>query len=114
MASKPEFVQHVCDLLESAAMITNRKMFGEYGIYCDGKLFALICDNQLFIKITEAGKAMMPDLQTAPPYKGAKPYFLFEQIDDSSVLTNFVTATCKELPPPKPPKPRKLKANTSK
>ena len=59
MASKPEFVQHVCDLLESAGMITNRKMFGEYGIYCDGKLFALICDNQLFIKITEAGKAMM-------------------------------------------------------
>ena len=114
MASSLEYVKFIAEQLSELEEISYRKMFGEYGIYCDGKLFALICDNQLFIKITEAGKAMMPDLQTAPPYKGAKPYFLFEQIDDSSVLTNFVTATCKELPPPKPPKPRKLKANTSK
>lgn len=112
MASRPEFVQHVCDLLEGAGQITSRKMFGEYGIYCDKKLFALICDDQLFIKITEAGKAMIPDLKAVPPYEGARPYFLFEDIDDSAALTKFVAATCKELPPPKPPKPRKTRTNT--
>lgn len=102
MASNPEFVQYIADQLAGAGTITYRKMFGEYGFYCDGKIFALVCDNQLFIKITEAGKKLAPDLETAPPYQGAKLYFLIENIDDGAFLTKFVTATCKELPAPKP------------
>ena len=76
MASRQEFVQYVLEQLSDAGAITYRKMFGEYGVYCDGKIFALICDDQLFIKITEAGKRLAPHLKTMPPYEGAKPYFL--------------------------------------
>lgn len=101
MASRPEFVQYVADQLEGAGSITYRKMFGEYGMYCDGKIFALICDDQLFIKITEAGKKAAPHLEIAPPYEGAKPYFLIEDIDDREFLTEFVAETCKELSLPK-------------
>lgn len=101
MASRPEFVQYIADQLISAGMITYRKMFGDYGMYCDGKLFALICDNQLFVKITAAGKRLAPDLETAPPYKGAKPYFLIEGIDNREFLVEFVKETCRELPVPK-------------
>lgn len=108
MASNLEFVQYTADQLSDAGQITYRKMFGEYSLYCDGKLFALVCDNQLFIKITEAGKQLAPNLETAPPYQGAKPYFLIENIDDRAFLTEFVTATCRELPAPKP-KPAKKK-----
>ena len=57
-------------------------MFGEYGMYLDGKIFALICNDQLYIKTTEAGKRLMPELEMAPPYQGAKNYFLFEEIDN--------------------------------
>lgn len=57
MASRQEFVQYSTDQLSGAGTITYRKMFGEYGIYCDGKFFALICNDQLFVKITEAGLA---------------------------------------------------------
>lgn len=109
MASNPEFVQYVADNLSGAGLITYRKMFGEYGMYCDGKIFALICNNQLFIKITEAGKKMQPTLPQAPPYEGAKDYFLMEDIDDSVFLTDFVIATCKELPMPKEKKGKKVK-----
>lgn len=107
MASNPEFVRYVADQLTEAGQITYRKMFGEYGMYCDGKIFALICDNQLFIKITENGKALAPTLDMAPPYEGAKPYFLFEEIDNRDFLTEFVIETCRELPPPRPKKVRK-------
>ena len=107
MASNPEFVKYIADQLSDAGTITYRKMFGEYGMYLDGKIFALICDNQLFIKITEAGKSIAPELQTAPPYEGSKEYFLFEEVDNRDFLTEFVTATCQELPPPKPKKERK-------
>lgn len=106
MASKPEFVQYIADQLSEAGQITYRKMFGEYGMYCDGKIFALICDDQLFIKITEAGKQMAPHLTAAPPYEGAKPYFLIEDPDDGAFLTEFVQRTCRELPAPKPKKKR--------
>lgn len=109
MASNPEFVQYIADQLTDAGEITYRKMFGEYGMYCDSKIFALICDNQLFVKITEAGRQMSPNLETAPPYEGAKPYFLIEDVDNRAFLNEFVTATCRELPAPKPKKPKNAK-----
>lgn len=104
MASRPEFVQYVADQLSGAGTITYRKMFGEYGMYCDGKIFALICDDQLFVKITEAGKGLAPNLEEVPPYEGSKPYLLIDDIDNRDFLTEFVVKTCKELPMPKPKK----------
>ena len=60
MASKPEFVQYIADQIQEAGQITYRKMFGEYGLYCDGKIFAVICNDQFYIKITEAGQKICP------------------------------------------------------
>lgn len=111
MASKEEFVAYIANQLEKAGHITYRKMFGEYGMYCDGKIFALICENQLFVKVTKAGEQLSPDLELMPPYKGAKPYFLMEDIDNKEYLTKFVKATCEELPVPKP-KVKKVKEET--
>lgn len=111
MASNPDYVQYIADQLSGAGEITYRKMFGEYGMYLDGKIFALICDDQLFVKITEAGRKMRPELPEMPPYEGARKYLLVEDIDDREALVEFVAATCKELPPPKPKKTKKRKKN---
>lgn len=107
MASKIEFVEFVADQLREAGNITYRKMFGEYGLYCDGKIFAVICDDQLYIKITEAGRKVCPTLPEVPPYEGAKNYYLMEDVEDRELLTKVVTATCAELPMPKPKKKKK-------
>lgn len=107
MSSKEEFVQYIADQLQGAGEITYRKMFGEYGMYCNGKIFALICDNQLFVKITDAGGKILPNLEKVSPYEGAKPYYLVEDVDDCELLTEFVKATCAELPMPKPKKKKK-------
>lgn len=104
MASNPEFVQYIADQLAPAGQVACRKMFGDYGMYLDGKIFALVCDDQLFIKITRAGTALAPQLPKAPPYEGAKEYFLYENVDDREPLIEFVQATCRELPMPKPKK----------
>lgn len=104
MASKAELVDYIVEQCSGAGNITARKMFGEYGIYCDGKIFGLICDDQLFIKITEKGKALMPDLEKGAPYKGAKEHFIFTEIDEKELLSEFVRATCEDLPMPKPKK----------
>lgn len=106
MASNSEFVQYIADQCSGAGDITVKKMFGEYGIYCNGKIFGLICDDTLFIKITEAGKKLMPNMETGSPYEGAKAHFVVSEIDDSHTLSAFVLATCEELPMPKPKKKR--------
>lgn len=98
MASSLEFTQYVAEQLSGAGEITYKKMFGEYGLYCDGKLFANVSDDQLFIKITEAGRSLFPDLPEAPPYPGAKDYFLIENVDDRDFLTALTLTTCQALP----------------
>lgn len=109
MASSREFVEYAADQLGDAGHITYRKMFGAYGVYCDGKFFAVICDDRLFIKITEAARKICPDLIEAPPYEGAKNCFLIEDIDNRELLARLVTATCGELPSPAPKAKRKNK-----
>jgi TfoX/Sxy family transcriptional regulator of competence genes len=102
MASNLDFVDYVMEQLGNAKHITYKKMFGEYAIYCDGKVVALICDNQLFVKITEAGKEFDSSLTQAPPYPGAKPHFLIEdKLEDKNWLSQLITITCYDLPEPK-------------
>ena len=57
MASDIAFVEYVCEQMSAAGTITSRKMFGEYAIYCEGKVVALVYDDQLFLKPTSAGRS---------------------------------------------------------
>ena len=38
MASNPDFVEYIRGQLSGAGEITCKKMFGDYGVYCDGKI----------------------------------------------------------------------------
>ena len=108
MASDQEFVDFVLDQIENAGEITAKKMFGEYGIYADGKLFALICDNKLFVKPTKSGREFIGDVVESPPYEGAKPSFLIEEkIEDREWISELIRVTVKDLPMPKPKKRKK-------
>lgn len=103
MASDKNFVEFVLEQIKNAGEITAKKMFGEYGIYTDEKLFGLICDNKLFIKPTNSGRAFIGNVVEASPYEGAKPSFLIEEkIEDSEWLSELVRISVKELPEPKP------------
>lgn len=103
MASHPNFVNYVVEQLRAAGNIRSRKMFGEYGLYCDDLFFGVICDDQFFVKITLQGQAAFPDLPKAPPYEGAKDSFLIEDVDDQERMTTLVRITCEALKnhPPK-------------
>ena len=108
MSSKQDFVDFVIGQLQSAGDITFKKMFGEYALYSGNKIFALICDNKLFIKPTIAGKNFIQDVVEAPPFPGAKLSFLVEdRIEDHEWLSKLVKLTVGELPEPKPKKKKK-------
>jgi TfoX/Sxy family transcriptional regulator of competence genes len=102
MPSDQNFVDFVLEQIKNAGAITAKKMFGEYGIYADGKIVGLICDNKLFIKPTISGRKFIGNVVEAPPYVGAKPSFLIEEkIEDSEWISELVRITLKELPAPK-------------
>ena len=110
MASDLTFVEYVRDQITGAGQVSFRKMFGEYAIYCDGKVVALVCDNQLFVKPTIGGRAKMGEVVEASPYPGAKPHFLIgEQIDDQEFIASIIQLTASELPTPIPKKSKSKK-----
>jgi len=80
-------------------------MFGEYVIYCDGKVVALVCDNQLFVKPTKVGLGKLGIILQAAPYPGAKPHLLIgEELDDPETISNIIRLTATELSAPRPKK----------
>ena len=79
----------------------------QYGLYCDGKMFAIVADDQLFIKPTDAGRVWISTMSTpqeAPPYPQAKPWFLIggEQWDERDSRAQLARRTTDALPLPKP------------
>lgn len=104
MASSVDFVQYVAEQCGGAGEIVTRKMFGDYGIYCDGKIFGLICDDHFYLKPTETVRPLLQIVDMRPPYPGAKDYFFIADVDDRDYLSLLVRETCKALPEPKPKK----------
>ncbi len=108
MASDLDFVEYICDQLAPATRITFKKMFGEYALYYQGKVVALVCDNQLYVKPTAGGQALLGRVTTAPPYPGAKPHLLIQdQLDDRDTLSALIRITAQELPEPAKKKARR-------
>jgi TfoX/Sxy family transcriptional regulator of competence genes len=79
-----------------------KKMFGEYGIYCNGKMIASVCDDKLFVKTTIGGRAYIGNVVEESPYPGAKPSFLIsvQKMNDREWLSGLIKITAGEFPIP--------------
>jgi DNA transformation protein len=56
MANSPDFVAHALDLLSGLGPVMARRMFGGHGIYFRGLMFALLDDDELFLKADEVAR----------------------------------------------------------
>ena len=97
MACNADFVQYIIDQCSGTGEIAVKKMMGDYCIYCNGVLFGLICDNNLFIKETNAGRTVLKEEILRQPYPGARNYFYIDDVDDSDYLTAIIKATLPAL-----------------
>lgn len=102
MASDLSFVEYVAEQIAAAGRISFRKMFGEYALYCDGKVVSLVCDNRFFVKPTAAGRALLPKAKEGFPFPGAKPWLVVDEwLDDDEFMAKLVRMTAAELPAPR-------------
>src|SRR4051812_46340023 len=112
MATSERTIEFLLDQLGAVPGVWARKMFGEYALYCGEKVVALVCDDQLFVKITAPGKALMGKRHAeGVPYPGAKPSILVgaEDLEDHDRLAELIRVTAAALPSPRPKRTNRTK-----
>ena len=109
MATSAATIEYLLDQM-SGEKVSARKMFGEYALYCEGRVVALVCDDTLFVKITEPGKEFVGEwYEESPAYPGAKPSMVIpeERTEDRDWLCELIRITTEHVPLPKPKKAKK-------
>lgn len=85
VATSKETVDFILGKLRHEDRFAAKAMFGEYALYGDGKVVALICDDRLYVKIAPA-TAGLAECEQGPPYPGAKAHYIVEE----GMLTRMV------------------------
>lgn len=98
MASSPEYLEYVLELLSGVPEVTTRKMMGEYLLYARGKLFGGVYDDRFLVKVTDASRAALAMEEI--PYDGASPMLLVD-VEDPDTVAEMVEAMLAELPEPR-------------
>lgn len=109
MATTKEYLNFILGQLSGLEDITYRQMMGEYIIYYKGKIAAEICDNRFLVKPVKSAVERVENAVFEPPYEGAKPMLLVDNVDDKDYLTGLFEAIYDELPAPKPKKKKQTK-----
>ena len=94
-----ETVAYILDQL-APLPVRARTMFGEYGLYCDEKIVALICDDTLFVKPTAIAAQFFDEPELAPPYPGAKDAYVVsgDRLEHREWLQDLIVQTAAALP----------------
>lgn len=111
------FHRYVMDeLLGDIGGVTSRAMFGGYGIYREGVIFALIAEGRLYFKVGQSNQADY-DAYGSEPFvytgKGDKPISMSywelpaEVMEDRGLLEEWVERSCQVSLAGKPGKKRR-------
>ncbi len=113
MGTSATTIAHIVDTL-SVLGLRQTKMFGEYALYLDDKVVALVCNDTLFIKPTPGALALLPAAEMGPAYPSGKDWIIAsEALDDPDTCAQVLRVVASELPMPKPKKPKKPKTAKS-
>ncbi len=101
MAVTNEFLEFVLDQL-SAITVTHKKMFGGAGLYRNGKIFGLIADETVFLKVNDSNKKQYIDqgciqFKPFPHKKMLMPYYEIPPsvLEDSESLCEWALHSLK-------------------
>jgi DNA transformation protein len=114
VASSRSVIDHLLTQLGREA--TARPMFGEYGIYLNGTLIGLVCDDRFFLKPTDAGSQVIGEHERDSPYPGAKPAIIVPEDlwEERALLKRLVVTTANALADAPKRTARKSKGTTKK
>ena len=85
MSTQPGTIEFVLEKLRDRMRFSARAMFGEYALYADNKVVALVCDDLVYVKIGPASAALETECEKGNPYPGASPHYIVEEGQFSSM-----------------------------
>lgn len=107
MSTSQSTIDYIVEQLSELGDVSARKMFGEYALYCHGKVVGLVCNDLIYIKITEPGKQYVGTCyQEGIAYPGAKASMLIDgdRVEDREWFVTLIQITAEAIPFPKPKK----------
>lgn len=115
MSTRKETVEFILTKLGHAPRFSTRAMFGEYALYADGKVVALICDDQLFVKVLPQSRTLEEQCEKGDPYPGARPHYIVEeyQLAQLAGLPGILLQMAEALPAKKK-KPQRVRQDIGK
>ena len=93
MSTQKETIEFILEKLRDCGRFSARAMFGEYALYADGKVVALVCDDLLYVKILPTSRGLERLCEKGEPYPGAKPHYIVEE-GQLSTLENLPAILC--------------------
>lgn len=111
MASTQDFIEFICDQIETRWDVRYRKMFGEYMIYVNDKPVLLVCDNTVYVKKLDILSPHINADSVGAPYKGAKEHYILDA-EDTDVLNRVIEILEKVIPVPVKKTKKKLQKNS--
>jgi hypothetical protein len=108
MATQKETVAFLLQKLRPSERFSARAMFGEYALYADGKVVALICDDRLYVKIVPASQDLESQCEKGEPYPGARPHYIIDEGQLTSIahLPSILFAIAESVPAKKKKNPK--------
>jgi TfoX/Sxy family transcriptional regulator of competence genes len=110
MGTQKETMEYIVESLGHAKRFSARAMFGEYALYADGKVVALVCDDLLYVKILPASTALEGVCEKDAPYPGAKLHYVVSEDQLMSIedLPEILLSLAEAIPAPKKKKKKKV------
>jgi len=98
MATSKDFIAYILDQIGDDTRARVRAMFGEYALYFDNTVVALVCDASVFLKINENTSVLLGDgYQKGFPYPGAKEWYILDaDILENQVFFKELLSSCAE------------------
>lgn len=57
MSNSSDYIDYLVEHLAPIGLVTARSMFGGHGIYCDGRMFGLVAQDVLYLKVDDINRA---------------------------------------------------------
>ncbi|MBP9711803.1 MAG: TfoX/Sxy family protein [Candidatus Pacebacteria bacterium] len=111
MSTQKETVEFILEKLDMPKHFAVRAMFGEYALYANGKTVALVCDDQLYVKILPTSEELEGVCDKDQAYPGSKLHYVVEESQLSQIpnLAEILLNISKSLPDKKPKKKKTKK-----
>ncbi|MSP22391.1 MAG: TfoX family protein [Dehalococcoidia bacterium] len=67
MVASDNFAEFLREQLAPLGRVTTRRMFGKFGVFCDGLMFGIVTDNTLYFRVDDHNRADFKEVESFPP-----------------------------------------------